>query len=290
MAHKALLVGINQYRNVTALRGCHNDVRNMQALLSELFGFEPDRINRLMEQDVTRSELRSRMDWLLAGAAPGDRIVFHFSGHGSYVEDRETDEPDRRDELVCLWRYPDEYLTDDELRSWTLGCPGGVNLTVVLDTCHSGTGTRWFPSEQDPDDGELVAVDTGSSDAGGFSDAEQGALRPVLSRFADPLFEAGLAAARIGLGDARAARTEEEMNHLLLAAARADQSAGDALIGGRYQGVFTYYLCAVARHYRGELSCDQLIAVVNENLRRKRYGQVPQLEGPAALRARRVFA
>ena len=85
-------------------------------------------------------------EWLMKDAAPGDRLVFHFSGHGSYTADVDGDENDGADELICLydmdWDKPDSYLLDDELRAWTAEVPEGVHLSVILDSCHSGTGTR----------------------------------------------------------------------------------------------------------------------------------------------------
>jgi len=32
------------------------------------------------------------MKWLFEGVGPGDRVVFHFSGHGSYTADLDKDE------------------------------------------------------------------------------------------------------------------------------------------------------------------------------------------------------
>ncbi|MBI3303204.1 MAG: caspase family protein, partial [Deltaproteobacteria bacterium] len=40
MAKKALLIGINRYRIPGAdLRGCVNDVKNIQAILTQMYGF-----------------------------------------------------------------------------------------------------------------------------------------------------------------------------------------------------------------------------------------------------------
>ena len=40
MPDKALLLGINDYKNVNSLRGCVHDVENMRRLLTEVCGFE----------------------------------------------------------------------------------------------------------------------------------------------------------------------------------------------------------------------------------------------------------
>ncbi len=146
MADKALLTGINDYQKIGDLRGCLNDTASMYELLTDHFGFEKQSVRVLKDANVNKTELQKQWRWLLGGTKSGDRIVFHFSGHGSYTTDRDGDEDDGVDELLCLhgmdWDHPDTYLLDDELRAWTSEVPDGVRLTMILDCCHSGTGTR----------------------------------------------------------------------------------------------------------------------------------------------------
>ena len=70
-------------------------------------------------------------------------LLVHFSGHGSNVPDNDGDEADKRDEILCPtdldWKNP---LRDDWLRRTFDGLKAGVNLTVIIDCCHSGTITR----------------------------------------------------------------------------------------------------------------------------------------------------
>ncbi|MFG0263493.1 MAG: caspase family protein, partial [Novipirellula sp. JB048] len=146
MADKALLCGINDYKSIGDLRGCVNDTRSLYKLLIEKFNFKRNSIRVRKDSQVTKDELRKGWEWLRSGAQPGDRLVFHFSGHGSFTHDRDGDEDDGVDELLCLygmdWDDPDTYLLDDELRQWTKQIPDGVLVTFVLDSCHSGTATR----------------------------------------------------------------------------------------------------------------------------------------------------
>ena len=146
MADQALLLGINDYQKVNPLRGCVNDVRNMQKLLTETFRFDPRNIRVLLNEQVVKKSVNQEMDRLFKDARSGDRVVLHFSGHGSYTEDLDGDEPDGQDELICLYDMdfadPETYLLDDELRHWTEKLPRSVQLTIVFDSCHSGTATR----------------------------------------------------------------------------------------------------------------------------------------------------
>ena len=146
MPDKALLLGINDYLNVNDLRGCVRDVENMKGMLVDVFGFAAGHVKTLTDKRVVKSEVKKQMALLFKDVEPGDRVVLHFSGHGSYTADQNGDENDGRDELVCLYDMdfdnPDSYLLDDELRAWTETKPDGVRLTIVLDNCNSGTGTR----------------------------------------------------------------------------------------------------------------------------------------------------
>jgi hypothetical protein len=148
VADKAFLSGVNDYKTIGDLRGCVNDTESIKRLLIAEFQFAKDQIRVRTDDDVTKSELTKGWKWLLKDTKPGDRLVFHFSGHGSQTVDRDSDESDRADELLCLygmdWNDPKTYLLDDELKKWTKQIPDGVSVTFLLDCCHSGTGTRYI--------------------------------------------------------------------------------------------------------------------------------------------------
>lgn len=81
----ALLVGINQYRGVS-LAGCVTDVELQRELLTYRFGFQPQDILTLTDQQATRSAIESAfLSHLAEQAQPGDVVVFHFSGYGGKV-------------------------------------------------------------------------------------------------------------------------------------------------------------------------------------------------------------
>jgi uncharacterized caspase-like protein len=145
MADKALLVGINVYRDVNPLRGCENDVAQMRGVLVDTFGFPPNDVHTIVNANATKANIGQEMDWLLAALRPGDRALFHFSGHGSYVADTTGESEDGRDELICLYDMdfanPGSYFLDKELRRRFDPLPPGV-LLVAFDSCHSGNGTR----------------------------------------------------------------------------------------------------------------------------------------------------
>jgi len=144
MAKRALLVGINRYKIPGAdLRGCVNDVKNMRSVLSRYYGFADKDIRTLTDLQATKKAMQSEITRLIGKARAGDVLLFHYSGHGSNVPDKNGDEADARDEILCPtdldWLDP---LLDDWLRVEFDKLPAGVNFTVIMDCCHSGTNTR----------------------------------------------------------------------------------------------------------------------------------------------------
>ncbi|MCJ8282410.1 MAG: caspase family protein, partial [Rivularia sp. ALOHA_DT_140] len=83
----ALLVGINQYSQIPALKGCLTDVELQRELLIHRFGFQPSDILSLTNKQATREGIEDAfLEHLVKQAKPGDVVVFHFSGYGSRVK------------------------------------------------------------------------------------------------------------------------------------------------------------------------------------------------------------
>ena len=145
MARKALLVGINDYKGVSDLNGCVNDVLDMHFSLRNLFNFQSREIRVLTDSRATKDNIIHRLEWLVKDAKSDDFLVFHFSGHGSQIRDRNGDEiEDHLDELICPYdmNWDGTFITDDELNNIFKGLSEGVSLEVFLDCCHSGTGLK----------------------------------------------------------------------------------------------------------------------------------------------------
>ncbi len=314
MTNKAVLCGINNYQAITDLRGCINDVNNIFDLLTQVYEFEPSQIHQLIDEQVTKAAIKNEYNWLLNEAQAGDRLVFHFSGHGSYVPDDNGDELDSTDEITCLYDmdfYNSEtFMRDDEWQVMIQQVPKDVELTFILDNCHSGTGTRFisvdFPgyhqrlavdveaSERRSSDATvqaLTAIDVrgGSSNVGTRTSELKQLDRKsyenlvddrdvILPRFIAPPVEFQeqiIATARTrGLKH----RTNKLKKHLLLAGCRDNQTAADAYIDGDFHGAFTYYLCQTLRQ-SPHLGSQETIDRVAKLLRTNQFQQVPQHEG-----------
>jgi metacaspase-1 len=65
-----------------------------------------------------------------------------------------------------------------------------------------------------------------------------------------------------------------------------NQTSADALIGGKYNGAFTYYFCKHLRDVKGKISRADLLKRVRASLKHEDFDQVPQLETSKAKKAK----
>jgi hypothetical protein len=141
---RALLVGINAYPNAP-LRGCVNDVLLMTKLLHE-HGFDDKEITLLTDRRATKAQISRELQRLVRGLEPGDRIIYHFSGHGVQLPARDDEgELDGLDECQCPVDFDfsrDSAVVDDEIEKILARVPAGVEAIVISDSCHSGTLDR----------------------------------------------------------------------------------------------------------------------------------------------------
>jgi hypothetical protein len=297
---KALLVGINAYPPQNRpLRGCVNDVRQMRDILSQHFAFDADNIRQLLDRDATRAELLDQLGWLVADAHAGDVLVFHFSGHGSYVDDDSEDEWECIDEVLVTqdhdWQWP---LRDDDVQRAFQHVPKGANLTFICDSCHSGTINKGETLREqartifvplDIQERVTVKVAKRNADYRSFVMDEYRRWAQTMSPSAlAPKLEDLLAKSLVRFKENRFQFVRTEENNILLAACQDKQTSADALIDGDWHGAFTYYLVQTILGAGAALTYDELIAKASVGL--LSFQQVPQLECPDNLKGQPIFA
>lgn len=135
---RALLVGINYTGSDAELRGCENDVAHMKTYL-ESKGYNSILVvTEKTPLKPTRSTILHELLSLVTSGA--NEMFFHYSGHGSYVTDRNGDERDGRDECLVPLDYTSAgMILDDHIRGLISLVPPSAKLMMVLDSCHSGT-------------------------------------------------------------------------------------------------------------------------------------------------------
>jgi metacaspase-1 len=284
---KAFLVGINNYPgSQNDLQGCVNDITNVYDVLVKYFDFASPDVVLLSDRRATKAAILGGLQTLVGGASPGDTIVFHYSGHGSQVRDTSGDEPrDRKDEIICPWDFDwdGNYISDDDLASLFAGLKRSVHLEVILDSCHSGTGTREIVLDRTRLSG-LAASAAGLTNLW----TSRLCIRPRylnppadIALRADDVYGEDLAVCRIG--------RMEGIDHVLWAACRSDQYSADAEVGGRPAGAFTYFFCKHLRDAQGRVSRAELLKRVRASLKFEGFSQVPQLECPTKDRQEAAF-
>ncbi len=160
---RAVLVGVGDYLMLDAdLKGPSNDVRLMAETLA-LRGVDPGAMT-VLTADPTglpggvatatplRAAILAAMEAAAAASAPGDTVVFYFSGHGAQAPDMSGDEGGGYDEILLPadaagWKGAigavENAILDDELQAWAQGMLSrGVQVVGLIDACHSATGFR----------------------------------------------------------------------------------------------------------------------------------------------------
>ena len=267
MAKRAVLIGINRYQIPGAdLRGCVNDVKNLAQALTTHYGFSAQDITSLTDLQATKKAMQSAIQKLVASGKKGDVLLLHYSGHGSNVPDDNGDEADHRDEILCPtdldWNDP---LRDDWLRKTFNKLRAGVNLTVIMDCCHSGSNTRAFTPPDAPIKErflpcplDLIAAESGRK--------LRGTLRGQLGK---------APRGRKRKGDI----VHADIQEMLITGCRDTQTSADAHIGGSFNGALTYYLVESITEAKGNLTYRELHQRATAKLKSNQYDQVPQLEG-----------
>lgn len=167
--NRALVVGIGLYdRTKTGWNVIHGD--NDAALLLPLLqkrGFSD--IVSLVNENATKSKIVAELTSIAQRCEPGDKVYFHFSGHGQPIRDDNRDEGSQKkyDESIIPYdacrdtrkmngTYHGQYhLIDDELNPLLdaikkkLG--SGGELFVAVDACFSKGIQKDEMTDLDPD-------------------------------------------------------------------------------------------------------------------------------------------
>jgi metacaspase-1 len=220
----ALCIGINDYPG-SPLAGCVNDALHWS---DELDG-RGYQVSQLLDQDATRDAMLTALMDLVADGDFGDRLVITYSGHGSWVPDRNGDEADQRDEVLCpVDLRTAGPITDDELYAIFTGAARGVRVMFIADSCHSGTLQRFAPAISNYVSGDHRTVRF---------------LPPALWLPPDDLAAAQAVASNPSRGRFR-------RSGLVLSACRSDQVTYDVELDGKPQGLFSYVALRTLREGR----------------------------------------
>lgn len=265
MAKRALCVGINDYPGTNQdLNGCINDAADWQELL-EARGYH---VERLIDAQATRAAIVDGLTRLVENAGADDSLVFTFSGHGSWLPDDDSDEPDARDEMLCPHDVmKDQYLLDDDLHALFSRKPEQARLYVIGDCCHSGSVVRYAESPAQPDQAVIKAR----------------FLAPYTFARGDRLLERA-----IDLAARTPATTKLSYPATLLSGCKDTEFSYDTMFNGRANGAFTRSAIDALRD-----PAIQTVRALYDAVRRKlpspSLPQTPQLFASRAAQAGPLF-
>lgn len=130
-----LCIGVETYRRSAAMKSvkyAENDANGIADAFLNL-GVPEENIERLLSADATLASVRTSIKAILERAAPGDRVIISYAGHGYSNGD---------------WNYLSAYDTDprDLLETcirlqWLLGLAKQSpceQVLILLDACHTG--------------------------------------------------------------------------------------------------------------------------------------------------------
>lgn len=270
MNKKALCVGINDYPyDGNDLKGCVNDATDWAQLLIKRYDFPSSDVQLLTDAQAPKAAVIAALKKLLVGAQTGDILVFTNSSHGTYLTEKGGDEPNY-DEAICPYDIDANLIRDDELRELFTAVPKGVRLTVISDSCFSGTVTRArvgeiLPGMHTPDDRRV--------------------------RFLSPALRGGKV-----LNNPWKSKPlgtilypESAMKDLLISGCTDSEYSYDARIGGKYHGAMTYFALQAIKAANYKLTYTQLYKGLTKLIKAAGYPQHPQLEGAASNKGRQIF-
>ena len=229
----AVHIGCNYPGTGSELQGCVNDALDWQEQ-TKRWGFDDQTL--ILDSDATKSAMMIHMRAAIGRAKYGDRVVITFSGHGSRVPDRDGDERDGVDEIICPHDIAEgHWISDDDLYEMFRSAAFGARVFFLSDSCHSGTLHRLAP----PLSYGHTNMQTEFSSPGGTSMPLPTAYRQP--RFLPPSrFLSGDDMAQMEKVQERPVRGWFRRSALVFAACQDDQVTYDANINGRARGIFSY--------------------------------------------------
>lgn len=268
----ALMVGINDYPiDAHRLFGCHNDVQAAKEFLENRTNRSDFNLNlkTLLSKEATRSNIAKGFEEHLGQAGEGDVVFFYYSGHGS--QEKAGDffahlEPDGMNETLVCWdsRIEDGMdLADKELKTLIqLVSQRNPHIVVLLDCCHSGSGSRGV---SDPSQIQDYLVRQSPTDER-FRPLDSYILPRNLNTDRSVLSTRGMNSLVIPDG-----------RHVALSAAESFQLAKETTLGGARRGVFSYSLIELLQNSTGDFTYDDLMRRSRSLVARRTFEQTPTI-------------
>ena len=136
--NSALLIGINYTGTDNELYGCINDTNSINSFISSYNYQKVCILTDNTEKKPNRANILIEFKNLLINSKSGDVLLFFYSGHGSYILDKNNNEKSRNDQLIITCDL--NKILDDELKNIIqTNLKKDVTLIALFDCCFSGS-------------------------------------------------------------------------------------------------------------------------------------------------------
>lgn len=276
------MIGINYFKSKGELRGCINDVKNVERFLRNNYQFSDIRIltDDQSQNMPTKDNILAGFRWLVQGAQAGDSLFLHYSGHGSHQSDDNGDEHDGQDETLCPVDYERSGMITDDMVHDMLVRPlvKGVNLTAIFDCCHSGS-IMDLPFTYQPDGNNNIQVRNNTKEALAAGMSAFHALRQ--GQHGTAIQEITKVIGLLNTNDKPQEVNEElkrkmsEADIIMFSGCKDNQTSADAHIEGQSTGAMSWAILKVLSE-RSDITLTDLLRDLRGNLQ-GHYQQIPQM-------------
>ncbi len=136
---KALLIGINYKNTKYELEGCINDVLTIGNILENKYQYITEYITDDTNIKPTKENIIHSLKNLFSNTESVDTLLIYFSGHGTSIKDKNSDEiDDKVDEAI--YSLDSQIILDDDINNIIrTNNIGDAKVKLFFDCCHSGT-------------------------------------------------------------------------------------------------------------------------------------------------------
>ena len=241
--------GSSERQPFDSLDGAVSDRDAMKALLTDKYGFREADVKTLTNEEATADAILGAIEQHLIDAArPGDVSLFYYAGHGSLMRNLRTPKASGYDSTIVpadWWRGTPDIRDKELARLFRKAVEKGIVLTVIADSCHSGSLLRGgLRVREVPGDTGYYVEDPPDRDQAG------GALP-----------------------------NPEDEGALVLSAAQDHQCAAEVATDSGWHGVFTWALVQVLRYAPENEPMSRVFARVRALVQSEEPVQEPVMAG-----------
>jgi hypothetical protein len=136
----ALIVGINEYQSLPRLSGAVKSAKMIREKLVREFGFDPENVIELYDDQATRENILKAFDKLMdtRRVAKDDRVFIYFGGHGITRAVAGKDKGYIMPVDGVMDKYASSAISTDQLHEFQEAIPA-KHVFFAMDACYSGT-------------------------------------------------------------------------------------------------------------------------------------------------------